>query len=110
MYCTCTAHVLQEEDTSSADPTKFVAKKSKAAAKKGVGNTQVRRRRRRSLWAALLRLLSAAPSKCSKCGVLAARGRAPLLSCTTTVRILCLPHMIVVGCLPAWLPACSGTF
>ena len=45
-YCTCTAHVLQEEDTSSADPTKFVAKKSKAAAKKGVGNTQVRRRRR----------------------------------------------------------------
>lgn len=26
------------------DPTKFVAKKSKAAAKKGVGNTQVRNR------------------------------------------------------------------
>lgn len=26
------------------DPTKFVAKKSKAAAKKGVGNTQVRSR------------------------------------------------------------------
>lgn len=35
--------VLQEvEDTSCADPTKFVAKKSKAAAKKGLGNTQVR--------------------------------------------------------------------
>lgn len=30
----------QEQDLANADPTKFVAKKSKAAAKKGVGNTQ----------------------------------------------------------------------
>ncbi len=38
-------HTQQEEapaDGNSVDPTKFVAKKSKAAAKKGVGNTQVR--------------------------------------------------------------------
>ncbi|KAL4854122.1 Leucine--tRNA ligase [Chlorella vulgaris] len=30
----------EQEDVGGADPTKFVAKKSKAAAKKGVGNTQ----------------------------------------------------------------------
>lgn len=30
----------QEEEAGSGDPTKFVAKKSKAAAKKGTGNTQ----------------------------------------------------------------------
>lgn len=32
----------EEANDGPVDPTKFVAKKSKAAAKKGVGNTQVR--------------------------------------------------------------------
>jgi hypothetical protein len=31
----------QAVDAATADPTKFVAKKSKAAAKKGMGNSQV---------------------------------------------------------------------
>jgi len=40
---TCMAAVLlqAQEDVGSADFTKFVAKKSKAVAKKGVGNSQV---------------------------------------------------------------------
>lgn len=32
--------ILQEEEAVNVDPTKFVAKKSKAAAKKGAGNSQ----------------------------------------------------------------------
>ena len=34
--------IILQEDAGSVDPTKFVAKKSKAVAKKGLGNTQVR--------------------------------------------------------------------
>ncbi len=35
------SRLQEQEDVGGADPTKFVAKKSKAAAKKGVGNMQV---------------------------------------------------------------------
>lgn len=41
MLCCLSCPRRWQEDGASVDPTKFVAKKSKAAAKKGVGNTQV---------------------------------------------------------------------